>query len=141
MDYKKFGNTLIVRLDPGEEIVAAIKEVCVKKNITLASVSAIGAVKEFSAGVYSLESQTYFQTDFAGEYEILSLSGTVSTMDGNYYSHFHISAADRNGVAVGGHLNSATVSATCEVVVNVIEGRVDRSKNAQTGLNVFDFEK
>ena len=41
MDYKRFDNTIIARIDKGEEILEQIKEISLKENIKLASVSAL----------------------------------------------------------------------------------------------------
>ena len=40
---------------------------------------------------------------------------------------------------MGGHLNEARVSATCEVVVRVINGEVGRQFSNEIGLNLFKF--
>ena len=45
--------------------------------------------------------------------------------------------AGRRGA--GGHLNRAVVSATCEMVVDVLDGTVDRRYDPVTGLNLFKF--
>ena len=37
------------------------------------------------------------------------------------------------------HLNRAMVSATCEMVINIINGRVDRYFDEDIGLNLFEF--
>ena len=39
----------------------------------------------------------------------------------------------------GGHLNRAIVSATCEMIINIIDGRVDRYFDEEIGLNLFKF--
>ena len=39
MEYKRFGNTVVVRMDKGEEIVEQVKQVALKENIKLAQVS------------------------------------------------------------------------------------------------------
>ena len=77
--------------------------------------------------------------DFKGDFEIVSLTGTISTMNGEYYCHLHMSAGDENGNVFGGHLNRAVVSVTCEMVINIINGNVDRKYDEETGINLFEF--
>ena len=33
MEYKKFGNDYVIRMDPKEEIVSTLKDICKKENI------------------------------------------------------------------------------------------------------------
>ena len=61
----------------------------------------------------------YYANEFKGDYEIVSLTGTINTMNGEYYSHMHLSAGNDQGEVFGGHLNKAIVSATCEMVIQV----------------------
>lgn len=89
MDYRRFGNSVYIRMDRGEEIV--------------------------------------------------SLTGSVTTMDGAFYAHLHMSAGDETGHVWGGHLNRAVVSATCEMVVQVSDGTVERAFDPDVGLNLFRF--
>ena len=67
------------------------------------------------------------------------MHGTISTMDGKYYAHLHMSAGDDSGKVFGGHLNRAVISATCEMVINIIDGAIDRYADADIGLNLFKF--
>ena len=55
------------------------------------------------------------------------------------YGHFHISIGDDEGRVWGGHLNRAVISATCELVVTVLDGRVERKPDPETGLNLMAF--
>lgn len=141
MDYKRFGNTIVARIDKGEEIVEQLKVVSLLENIKLASVQALGATDSFTVGAYNVEKQEYKSNDFSGDFEIVSLVGTVNTMNGEYYSHLHMSAGNANGEVFGGHLNRARVSATCEMVINIINGMVDRYREEKTGLNLFKFRR
>ena len=139
MDYRRFGDTLIVRMDPGEEIVEQLRSVAEREDVRLASVEALGAVSDLTVGVFDTVEKKYHSNRFQGAYEIVSLTGTVSTMDGAFYQHLHMSAGDSQGRVFGGHLNAAVVSATCEMVIRVIPGRVERAMDPDLGLNLFRF--
>lgn len=139
MEYRKFDNTYIVRMDPGEEILEQVKALALKEHIRLASVQALGAINDFTVGVFKTDEKKYYANSFQGSYEIVSLTGTINTMDGEFYCHLHMSAGDDQGHVVGGHLNRAVVSATCEMVVTAIPGTVDRTFSPEVGLNLFKF--
>lgn len=140
MDYRRFGRTIVIRIDRGEEILTQLRAMAMKENIRLASVRALGAVGDFTVGVFKTSKKKYYANRFTGDYEIVSLTGTISTMDGAYYAHLHMSAGDEQGRVFGGHLNEAIVSATCEMVVEVIDGQVERAFSEEIGLNLFKFD-
>ena len=140
MDYKRVGNTIIARIDKGEEILEQLEVISHKENIRLASVSALGATNDMTVGVFRTEEKKYYANHFTGDMEIVSLTGTVSTMNGSYYAHLHMSAGDTEGHVFGGHLNRCIISATCEMVIQVIDGEVDREFNKEVGLNTFRFQ-
>ena len=140
MEHKRYGNTVVVRMDPGEEILEQIALAVKAENVTLGSVSAIGAVNDFTVGLYDVAEKKYFPNRFTGAYEIVSLLGNVTQMNGEPYIHLHMAAADDTGRAVGGHLNRAVISVTCEMFITEIEGEIDRVKDEKTGINVFRFE-
>ena len=139
MEYRRFGNTIVARIDRGEEILEQVRAVALAEQVRLASVQALGAVEEFTVGVYNVPEQKYRANTFSGSYEIVSLTGTVNTMDGGFYCHLHMSAGNEKGEVFGGHLNRAVVSATCEMVLTVLDGTVDRFHDPVTGLNLFRF--
>ena len=139
MDYRRFDDTIIARMDKGEEILEQLKVIAEKESIKLASVSALGATDDITVGVFRTGEKKYYANHFTGDMEIVSLTGTVSTMDGAYYAHLHMSAGDAEGHVFGGHLNRAVISATCEMVIRVIDGQVDRKFDENVGLNLFAF--
>ena len=139
MEYKRFGDTIFARLDRGEEILEQLKILALQENIKLASVRGLGAVDEFTVGVFKTDRKQYDANSFTGYFEIVSLTGTITTMDGEYYAHLHMSAGNENGEVFGGHLNRAMISATCELVIQVVDGTVERRFDPEIGLNVFRF--
>ena len=139
MEYRRFENTIIARIDKGEESLDKVKEIALKEDIKLASVQALGAISQFTVGVFKTDEKKYLANEFEGAFEIVSLTGTINTMDGEFYAHLHMSAGDEKGQVFGGHLNRARVSATCEMVITVIPGNVDRKYSEEIGLNLFQF--
>ncbi len=140
MEYKRFGSKILVRIDKDEEILEKVKELALKEKIRLAAVQALGATNSFTVGVYNVAEKKYYANTFSGSFEIVSLTGTINTMNGEFNTHLHMSAGNDEGEVFGGHLNRAVVSATCEMVVDVLDGTVDRAYDPVTGLNLFKFQ-
>ena len=140
MDYRRFGDTILVRIDKGEEILEQMQKAAEQEKVRLAEVSALGAVNDFTVGVYNTAEKKYYANHFEGAFEIVSLTGTVSTMNGAYYAHLHMSAGNDKGEVFGGHLNRALISATCEMVIRVIDGQIDRYHDEEIGLNLFKLD-
>ena len=139
MQYRVFGDTSVVRLQRGEEVLACLRELCEKEAISLGTVSAIGAVNHVVVGVYRVDEQKYVANTFDGVMELTSLMGNITEKDGEPYLHLHATFGDLTGKVIGGHLNEAVVSATCELFVRKVEGHVGRRLDPETGLNIFDF--
>jgi len=139
MQYKKFGDTYVVRIDLGEEILASLRELCEKEEIRLASVEAIGASSHAVIGVYDLEKREYIRETLDGFMEITSLSGSVTWVDGKPYLHLHGTMADQRHVIHGGHVIEVTVGATCEMFIRTLPGEVTRAREENLGINLLRF--
>ena len=139
MEYRRFDNTIIARMDKGDEIIESVKTIAVAEQIQLASIQALGAIGQFTVGVFLTEEKQYHANHFTGNFEIVSLTGTITTMNQAPYLHLHLSAGNDKGEVFGGHLNEAFVSATCEMVIQIIPGTVDREFDPTIGLNLFHF--
>jgi predicted DNA-binding protein with PD1-like motif len=139
MDYRRFNDTVLLRIDRGEEIIETVKKVAEQEHIRLASVEALGATDDFTVGVYDVDAKRYDSKTFTGPHEIVSLTGTITEMDGAFYQHLHMSAGNKNCEVFGGHLNRAVVSATCEMVIRVLNGAVDRRRDPGIGINLLHF--
>ena len=70
MEYRRFGNTIYLRLDPKEEILEEIGKVAKKENIRLAQVTGLGAINDFTAGVYNTVTKEYHSIQFQGAFEM-----------------------------------------------------------------------
>ncbi len=139
MRYKKTGSAIFLRIDRGEEIVSTLKEFCAGQKIALGTVQGIGAVGNATVGLFETATKEYHTTTLSGDYEITSLTGNITTMAGQPYLHLHATLSDASFHAFGGHLSSAVVSGTCEIVIRTIDGTAGRVFDPGVGLNLIDL--
>ncbi|WP_022660628.1 PPC domain-containing DNA-binding protein [Paucidesulfovibrio longus] len=139
MESKQFGTRILVRLDPGDEVVASVMRACEEYGVKLGMVSGIGAVGRAVIGLFRTDTKVYIKSELKGAFEIVSLLGNVSTMDGKTYLHLHANLADEKHQCFGGHLNEADVSATAEIWIDAVEGGIDRYFDEKIGLNLIKF--
>ena len=139
MQYKKFGDTYLVRIDLDEEIMQELKCFCEKEHIALARVEAIGAANHAVIGVYDPAKKEYYPETVSEFMEIASLNGSITAMDGKPYIHLHAALADRRHGIHGGHVLEMRVGATCEMFVTVLDGEVNRQKDEGLGINLWTF--
>ena len=94
MEYRRFENCLILRLDPGDEVCGKIMEVCRLEDVSLASVSGIGAGDSAEIGLYDIPSREFRGRVLSEPFEIVSVMGNVTRMNGEIYLHLHSTLAD-----------------------------------------------
>lgn len=140
MEYRKFSQGYVLRLDPGEEIVASLTRLVEQEQVQLGSVTAIGAANDVTIGIFSTREKQYHARRYQGDYEISALVGNVTRKEGEPYLHLHITIGNPvTGEVHAGHLTSATISATLELFLQVWDGQVGREFSDQVGLNLFRF--
>lgn len=139
MEYRKFDDTYVVRLNKGEEVIESLKDLCKNENIELAEITGLGASNLVEIGVFNVNTKEYNTKIFEGMFEITSLIGNVTRKDGEVYLHIHINFGDEEGLVKGGHLVRSIISATSEIVVRRINGKVGRKLSNEIGLNLLEF--
>lgn len=127
-------NKFLLRLDKGEEIIQSLIEFADKQKIGFASVSGIGAARRVRLAIFDTKNKKYAERDFQGDLEIVSLLGNVTMADGMPRIHLHAAITGDDLNVHGGHLISATVSVTCELVLTASGEKVGRKKDGETGL-------
>ena len=137
MNYKRIDNKIILRLEIGEDIIESLKEIGRLEKISLGSFSGLGAANDVTLGIYKISNKEYTRASFKEDMEILSLSGNYSTMNDEVYVHCHISLSREDFSLVGGHLEKAIVSVTSEIIIDIIDGQVDRYYDEEIGVNLL----
>ncbi|MGO3751451.1 MAG: PPC domain-containing DNA-binding protein [Peptoniphilaceae bacterium] len=139
MEGKVIGNKGILRLDIGDEVISSISKFAKDNNISLASVSGIGASNDVKVGLFHTKTKEYEEKTFSGEdFEIVSLLGNITEKDDEPYIHLHITFGNMKGETFSGHLKSAIISVTGEIFFDIIDGKIDRQPN-ELNINIFKF--
>lgn len=125
------------RYEENEDLVEALLNFCEQNQIQTGHFSIIGAVKSSSFAFYDQAQKKFLQIDLEEEGEILNCKGNIALRDGKPFIHAHITLADREGRAYGGHLVSAKVFAA-EIYLKKFGQPLHRKPDKVTGLNLLE---
>lgn len=139
MFFKRIGTCYFIRFERGEKVIASLMALCEAEKIEAGFFNGLGAVGEVELAHYSLPKKEYSFLKLSGQYEITSLHGNISTLDGKPYIHSHITVGDDKFEARSGHLKEAVVSVTAEIVLMALDGQLTRFKDQATGINLLDL--
>lgn len=119
MQIARKDNTIMIRLDHGEDILESISEAVREERSTIALVAGLGMISDFEIGYF--DNGSYVKQAFVEAHELLSMQGSVAT-EGEPRLHIHISVANRSHSAFGGHLLRGKVWMSNEIVALRIDG-------------------
>ena len=128
------------KLAHGLDLLEEITNICIKEDIKLARIEALGAVQKACIGYYNQNAREYQFIELDQHLEITNLVGNISLKDGNPIAHAHITFADETGKAFGGHLAPGTIVFACEIILEALEGPdFTRGLDEETGLPLWSM--
>ena len=134
--------TYAVVLDVGDDPVACLTAFAKAEHLDAARLTAIGAFSEVVLGFFDLEQKNYAKLPIGEQTEVVSLLGDVALgPDGAPQLHVHVVVAKRDASAWGGHLVSARVQPTLEVVLIESPTHLKRRIDAATGLALIAIQE
>lgn len=122
------------RFLPGQDLRAEIERVINENDIKAgAIISAVGSLDPVVLRMAGAKEVKKWE----GEFEIVSITGTIS-VNGH---HIHLSASDKDGMVVGGHLKpGCIVRTTVELVVLVFDDiEYKRVLDPKSGFEELSF--
>lgn len=133
------GKVHIGRLKHGADLLAELTRVCQDNGIFHGEVKAIGALKKARYGYYDQTTRKYEYLEFNEPSEILALVGNVSILNDAPMVHAHITLADEQGNALGGHLAEGCEIFACEFMITefITEVPLQRGPDDETGLMLW----
>ncbi len=134
--------------DTGDEVIEGLTAFAETHQIRAASFTAIGAFKEVTLGWFDLEKKDYKKNPIDEQVEVVSLVGNVALNKGTLNKgtlnkgkpkiHAHVVVGKSDGTAYGGHLLSAHVRPTLEVVMQATPDYLRREMDPETGLPLLN---
>jgi predicted DNA-binding protein with PD1-like motif len=140
MKVKKDKDGLLIRMDRGDKIHSNLIELAEEYNFPSASYVGIGAVENCEIGYYDLAAEGYLKKTFKGEMELLNITGNISWKDDKAFPHSHVTLADKNYQALGGHLFEAEVAVTMELHLQPRETKVIRTPDEKVCLHTWHLD-
>lgn len=95
-------------------------------------VTAVGGFQEAEVGWF--DRQARGRIPVREQVEVLSLLGDVAVLEGEPVLHVHAVLAREDGSTVGGHLLSARVWPTLEVIITEVAPELSKQVDPETGL-------
>jgi predicted DNA-binding protein with PD1-like motif len=110
---------IATRLKPETDLKVELEKLVVANNISSGYVATcVGSLHKVTIRMAGAKPEKQDIRILDGDFEIVSLVGTVSTSG----SHLHISVSDTDGNVIGGHLKEGSlVTTTAEVVIGYDE--------------------
>ncbi|RPA60990.1 DUF296 domain-containing protein [Aerococcus agrisoli] len=146
MDYQVNGHVMMLRVDRGEEVLAAITEVCQKEGIQAGSFQGIGACGDVIVSTYIASENDFTDHEKTGMLELVSLMGNITrdeTDAPELHAHASFSYLNDEGetAVLSGHLTKAVVLYTVELVLTPYPNKVNRAFDEETGIRLWQINR
>ena len=134
------GNLMLVRLVHGDNLLEGLKSALEQEGVSSGIIlGGVGMLSDTRLGYYAGEGR-YETFDVGEEVELCAVNGNISTFEGDYVIHMHVTAGRKDGSAIAGHLVSARVHMTNELAIMISDADMVRKVDKETGLKLLWFE-
>jgi len=140
MMYQQTARGFVIRIESGEPIIQTLFHFCDEREIYGGMFIGLGALRSATIGMYDMGELEYRFQVFDTPHEITNLTGNISRYRDEIMIHAHITIADEEQRAFGGHLEEATAEPTCEIFLEDIGRELSRTLDATSRLALLDLE-
>lgn len=129
MQYTALSNgRYFLRLDPGDELVASLRQFAAESEIRGGFIMGLGSTSDLVLGFLDPETGEYVKRTFEEPMEVGSLSGTISydVAEDRPFIHLHGVFAPVELLAYTGHVHEARTGAVMEVYIATFDAKLER---------------
>jgi predicted DNA-binding protein with PD1-like motif len=122
----------------GDEAFSGLLEFAQKYHVTSAHFTAIGAVSGATLAWFDPQRKMYKKIPIVGQHEVIGMSGDIALYQGKPVVHTHMVVGNPDGTTQGGHVLSADVSPTLEVMLTVDPVTMQKHFDPATDLTLIE---
>jgi predicted DNA-binding protein with PD1-like motif len=126
--------TYALVFESGDEVMDGLKTFANEHKLSATRFTAIGAFKKAELGFFDYGIKDYKKIQVHEQAEVLSFLGDVALYGDESKVHAHVVLGKFDGNAIGGHLISAIVHPTLEVILEEAPAYLQRRMDRETGL-------
>lgn len=130
----------ILLLNMDEKLPDALIECADAAGIKSASISGLGLLKDPTIAYYDLSKKAFKKNPLKGLYELSSINGNLTQLDGKTTTHLHLNLADKNNKVVGGHFIEGLVGVVAELTITPLP-QINKKHDDKLNLNVMIVEE
>ncbi len=132
--HRETDGRILVNLERGDDLRSSLEGLAAELNLGAARVTAIGALEDPQMGWWDLPARVYHKEVFSGIWELLSLMGNISLLEGRPFLHMHATLSGHDYAVKGGHLFEARVGVMVEAFVDPYPTALPRHFCQDVGL-------
>lgn len=127
--------TFALVYETGDEVVAGLTGFAKEHKPRSAHFTAIGAFRDLVLAYFDWPTKKYQELPVNEQVEVLTLAGDIAwTDDGEPVVHTHVVVGRSDGSTRGGHLKTAHVRPTLELVLVEYPKHLERKHDPESGL-------
>ena len=132
--------TYALIFESGDEAIKLLKEFAEEHHLKASRFTAIGAFSEATLGYFDFNIKDYVKIPVNEQVEVLSFLGDVALYEDKPAVHVHTVLGKRDGATIGGHLMTATVHPTLEVILEEAPAYLQKKLDKESGLPLIYIE-
>src|SRR5882757_9305950 len=122
----------------GDEAFSGLLDFADKYHVSSAHFTAIGALSGATLAWFDPQRKMYKKIPIEGQVEVISMVGDIALYQGKPAVHTHMVVGTSDGTTRGGHVLSAYVWPTLEVMVTVDSIPMQKRFDPETDLTLID---
>jgi len=131
--------TFALIFEAGDEVMENLNSFANDTKLKASQFTAIGAFSDATVGYFDLSVKDYKKIPVKEQVEVLILAGDVTIYEGKAKIHAHVVLGKSDGSTVGGHLVTAIVNPTLEVILTESPGYLKREMNETAGIPLIEI--